>query len=874
MARTKAAKTKAMRTKASRSKSKSGCSACKERRLNCDETLPICQRCRDDGRECKGMSTRISASSETLPPSNPLPIANIRAKAGHADSLPSEAEPPPSDVSAPDNRTLVDTCVKDPISNNGEAQLGASQTDNVSGVEEGSLTTESEWLEEQAKRLQESQNVRLVARRGNSYQALALGALEQAEQSTGCDGSENSKKRTSDVVSPTTIDRSKRARGDKDDRKIKEWIAVSFGPAGDHIETGSESEPLPESEALRPASPADSSDTQSSDGCEAVQEAQMALLVANEEPTGLIPFSRTELSRVNMTPTPEIELGQRPTHPSGNQSSRIIERSASLHQDLSSTTEALGEGRGNTALSIESGNHEYDPQPASPADIPPCSSQERSNVPVPSNARHSTTSPPIETEQHSGKPRNAQRPVNHSQSASAGQGKLRPLLPHTLLPTMKQSQAASANGLLPTLNSSHRQGTCKSGSPSSLEAMAGLNDSYQASPHQQAGRQAISRGGGDSVNHNHREPFANIANTGNPTRRGIGSGSQLRLQEQHPRASSPMLPLPQLPLPTVRFTADTRIEGTVSEAAIQPYFELFSRHGQVIVHLKRTSRNKILPMSVIMWQSAFTFHRWYRTETGTVNVSTLRFELLNSESKVEKVFFVYDGDADAFQRLKQCLWDLFWARFSFNSATATFQVFIRAFHHPPEEHFVDGPVGVSAGAMNPVASPWSSATTRFEDIGVVGSQAPGDATGVAEYVPEQPQPGASQPRDSRRQQIGPVPGPEIIIRLQIDGIGKVSEPYDRAVLRARITTRDFFTWFVSETGRGGRDTPSSLTFTFKDAMPAPISSTIRQGNEDHFNLMKRDIQTQFEKANNLASGLKEFAIFVTDPNWVVEADPW
>lgn len=49
-------------------------------------------------------------------------------------------------------------------------------------------------------------------------------------------------------------------------------------------------------------------------------------------------------------------------------------------------------------------------------------------------------------------------------------------------------------------------------------------------------------------------------------------------------------------------------------------------------------------------------------------------------------------------------------------------------------------------------------------------------------------------------------------------------------------------------------------------MPAPTSSTIAQANEYHFNLVKRNLKTQSEKAREFVPILKEFVILVTDPD--------
>lgn len=108
---------------------------------------------------------------------------------------------------------------------------------------------------------------------------------------------------------------------------------------------------------------------------------------------------------------------------------------------------------------------------------------------------------------------------------------------------------------------------------------------------------------------------------------------------------------------------------------------------------------------------------------------------------------------------------------------------------------------------------------------------------------------------------------DIIIRLQIDGNGKYSSPFDKSVLRPRITTTEFFSFFANQSGHCAPVGPPYLRFTFKDAMPAPTSTEIARGNEDHFNYMRKDIKAQCEKAKKFIVDLKEFVILVTVPGW-------
>lgn len=123
----------------------------------------------------------------------------------------------------------------------------------------------------------------------------------------------------------------------------------------------------------------------------------------------------------------------------------------------------------------------------------------------------------------------------------------------------------------------------------------------------------------------------------------------------------------------------------------------------------------------------------------------------------------------------------------------------------------------------------------------------------------QPTSAAPSPPSSSSSQVG------IVIRLQMDGTGKFSAPFDKSVLRPKVTTTEFFAWFATQTQRAGPHGPSFLRFTFKDAMPSPKSTEVARGNEDHFNYMRKDIKAQCEKAKLYMPDLKEFVVLVTVP---------
>jgi hypothetical protein len=104
---------------------------------------------------------------------------------------------------------------------------------------------------------------------------------------------------------------------------------------------------------------------------------------------------------------------------------------------------------------------------------------------------------------------------------------------------------------------------------------------------------------------------------------------------------------------------------------------------------------------------------------------------------------------------------------------------------------------------------------------------------------------------------------KIVVRIQIDGHGRLSRSYDKSTLSTRITCARFFAWFAEETGYS---CSTRLRFNFKDAMPVECS-TIETGNENHFTLMVRDIKRKLERAQKFAPDLNEFCIVVTDPLW-------
>jgi hypothetical protein len=144
---------------------------------------------------------------------------------------------------------------------------------------------------------------------------------------------------------------------------------------------------------------------------------------------------------------------------------------------------------------------------------------------------------------------------------------------------------------------------------------------------------------------------------------------------------------------------------------------------------------------------------------------------------------------------------------------------------------------------------------------------------VGAHAPSNPDP----QRQLQQQQPAQLPAPnstktdtsttpstaKIVIRIQIDGHGRLSRSYDKSTLNTRTTSARFFAWFAQETGH---TCSGKLRFDFKDALPAK-SSVIAAGNDDHFDLMVCDIRRKFERAKEYAPDLNEFCIVVTDPLW-------
>jgi hypothetical protein len=650
-----------------------------------------------------------------------------------------------------------------------------------------------------------------------------------------------------------TTGNSKRARSRKDEQP-GDCIVVSFKSMEDRVQAtrgGEHPNRSPASEAARPTSQLDGVDCQSNrqvsnEVSNTMQKAGLALLA--------VEASRwTKPSQDNTPPDSRIE---------SNSASTDSPKSDSRPLEITEID--------NTGLSGQVRNPPNDAQPPPPPVSSPHDSQGPSDLHVPaSSERQSFSSAPVESEQDPGRSWNPHRVG--TQRSSAVETERRPSVsrPFGASSTVGTSRSASVDNLPRPPNSTHRpetfnnnelRTTFRSSDPRPLQSMAqhiSPTDFSRASPHvpNQASMQDArsrlfqpqmittdpARGNRPSDSLNASQHLESVENPAGSKIVSISSSNATTAAAHHHQA--PPHSQASSYRPALTFTIDNCLRGNLPLAAMQPYIEKFARNGHVFLRPKKEpNEHKVYPVGAIMWPRPPDFHRWYTAETGATDVSDLRVELYNAKLKLEKIFFVSRGNAHHFSMLRQYIWDFFWVASSLNNAS-TFKVAVRAVDHLPSGVFPHDPV-----------------TSTTMD--------------VTTYVPRQHQPEDARGLSSRHTAIAALLDPEIVIRVQTDGAGKVSTRHSKWVLRPEITTTDFFAWFAHQTGRGGSEGPPSLRFTFKDAMPTPTSSTIAQANEDHFDLMKRDLKTQFEKAREFVPNLKEFLVVVTDPGWVSEEEYW
>jgi hypothetical protein len=323
----------------------------------------------------------------------------------------------------------------------------------------------------------------------------------------------------------------------------------------------------------------------------------------------------------------------------------------------------------------------------------------------------------------------------------------------------------------------------------------------------------------------------------------------------------------------VKFTADNRFESPLLSVDVRSLFEIFTSHAQLLLRSKEPlPRDIFYPVGMLVWQNSLDFQKWYMAVSGTADVPFFRFELLDVHWQPEKAFLVPRDNPHYFLALKQYVWDLFWIASHLNGAPAAFKILIDAADPQPSaagaRRVAHGSPPRNGAPLEHFAAPQSH-PSRLDNTGTVTRQTRFPGVDTSHLSRQQAHLGETlDPRAPYSQPSATVPQPQIIIRLQADESGKFSAPYNKSFMRPKITATEFFAWFASRTGRGGSSGPPSLIFTFKDAMPGPKSSRITQTNDDHFNLMRKDLAAQVEKARKYMSNLTEFCVLVTDPGWV------
>lgn len=158
----------------------------------------------------------------------------------------------------------------------------------------------------------------------------------------------------------------------------------------------------------------------------------------------------------------------------------------------------------------------------------------------------------------------------------------------------------------------------------------------------------------------------------------------IALQHNHtlpprPSISPPPGPSPQLSLtyrpPAVVFTIDNRAESRMPTADVQSFINQFTKNARVLIPPAHPSVSKCEnPIGVIMWQSLPEFYKWYTETSGSTEIRSLKFELIDVQWQTEKVFVVPEGDLNYFRTLKQYIWDLFWVASNLNNGPSLFQV--------------------------------------------------------------------------------------------------------------------------------------------------------------------------------------------------------
>ena len=249
----------------------------------------------------------------------------------------------------------------------------------------------------------------------------------------------------------------------------------------------------------------------------------------------------------------------------------------------------------------------------------------------------------------------------------------------------------------------------------------------------------------------------------------------------------------------VAFTIDSHIQSLLPKDTIEWLFEIFSRNCAVYLEPRQpATQNQAYPIDVIIWRHSSDFYNWYRGETRIINGLALRFELFDAVEKLGEASPVPEGNIHYFQRVKQWIWDSFWAASKASDMPVPLKVLVR----PVPRLSNDAPhcpTTPEQNAMNTVAKLGNS--SLLIDYPSPAAAIPQGHDGLPLYNG-----GAThrrhQPRDSpqlrgsssQQTTISSLPAPkvDIDIRLQIDGAGKVTVSYPKYVLCPEIMTKDFF----------------------------------------------------------------------------------
>jgi hypothetical protein len=258
------------------------------------------------------------------------------------------------------------------------------------------------------------------------------------------------------------------------------------------------------------------------------------------------------------------------------------------------------------------------------------------------------------------------------------------------------------------------------------------------------------------------------------------------------------------------------------------------------------------PMAALIAQTVTEFFQWFSGITKTGRHAMLRFELMDFYQGLRATRIVSGDDSNKFEIMKSTAWNSFLRRPSGDAEeAAALRIIITPCSTQPPHSTPFDPVlnSVNTNTANttiPISGN-QSAPASAQTNGELGH-----ASLFHDSSSHQPQPPSSK-----------TPSAKIVIRIQVDGLGRLSRSYDKSVLNSKVNNAKFFEWFAQETGHTGSQ---KLKFDFKDALPSK-SSIVERDNEDHFDLMIHDIKRKFNHAQAYTPDMNEFGILVTDPMW-------